>query len=127
MKVGLPQDRDDLREWTLDCERVLQLADTGAAILIDLRDQSERDRHGVIPGSVHAPYSGLTEHLKAGGLLHELARSTDKRLIFYCAYGERSAMAVEAALDAGVPGATHLRGGIAAWKQSDGPLTIPSR
>lgn len=123
MKVGLPQDRDDLREWTLDCERVLQLADTGAAILIDLRDQSERDRHGVIPGSVHAPYSGLTEHLKAGGLLHELARSTDKRLIFYCAYGERSAMAVEAALDAGVPGATHLRGGIAAWKQADGPLT----
>ena len=35
-------------------------------------------------------------------MLHELAKSTSKRLLFYCAFGERSAMAVQAAQDAGL-------------------------
>jgi hypothetical protein len=34
-------------------------------------------------------------------MLHELAKSTGQRLLFYCAFGERSAMAVQAAQDAG--------------------------
>ena len=33
-------------------------------------------------------------------MLHQLAKSTSKRLLFYCAFGERSAMAVQAAQDA---------------------------
>ena len=35
-------------------------------------------------------------------MLHELARPTGKRIVFYCAFGERSAMAVQAAQDAGI-------------------------
>jgi rhodanese-related sulfurtransferase len=61
--------------------------------------------------------------LAPGGLLHELAHATGKRLIFYCAYGERSAMAVQAAEAAGLGSACHIRGGIDAWKRADGPVT----
>ena len=67
-----------------------------------MRDENERRRHGLIPGSVHAPYQILDANVKPGGLLHELAASTGKRLVFYCAYGERSAMAVQAAQEAGL-------------------------
>ena len=35
-------------------------------------------------------------------MLHELASATGKRIVFYCAFGERSAMAVQAAQDAGI-------------------------
>ena len=35
-------------------------------------------------------------------MLHELAGATGKRIVFYCAFGERSAMAVQAAQDAGI-------------------------
>jgi rhodanese-related sulfurtransferase len=42
--------------------------------------------------------------------------------MFYCAYGERSAMAVQAAQDAGLTSARHIQGGIAAWKSAGGPL-----
>ena len=35
-------------------------------------------------------------------MLHELAAATGKRMVFYCAFGERSAMAVQAAQDAGL-------------------------
>jgi hypothetical protein len=64
--------------------------------LIDLRERSEREKHGVIPGSLHAPYPDLQENIRAGGMLHELATATNKRIVFYCALGERSAMAVQA-------------------------------
>jgi rhodanese-related sulfurtransferase len=71
---------------------------------------------------VHAPYSALSDHLAPGGLLFELGRSTGRRLVFYCAFGERSAMAVEAAREAGLSNVCHLRGGLSAWKQAQGPL-----
>ena len=56
-------------------------------------------------------------------MLRELARATDRRIVFYCAFGERSAMAVQAAQDAGIVAALHVEGGIDAWKRLQGPLT----
>ena len=32
-------------------------------VLVDLRERSERAKHGVIPGSLHAPYPNLQENL----------------------------------------------------------------
>ena len=55
-------------------------------------------------------------------MLQELAAATGKRIVFYCAFGERSAMAVQAAQDAGLKTACHIQGGIDAWKKADGPL-----
>jgi glyoxylase-like metal-dependent hydrolase (beta-lactamase superfamily II)/rhodanese-related sulfurtransferase len=121
LHIGLKQDRPEMKGRWLDCEEVLPLLDSGNSVLVDLRDKSERARHGLIPGSVHAPYAGLADHLSSGGLLQELARSTGKRLVFYCAYGERSAMAVEAAQTAGIE-ACHIRGGLDAWKKAEGPI-----
>ena len=54
--------------------------------------------------------------------MRELARASDKRIVFYCAFGERSAMAVQAAQDAGLLSALHVEGGIDAWKRAQGPL-----
>ena len=114
------------RGWGLDCGDVRGLVGRADVALVDLRDQAERQRHGVIPGSVHAPYPGLADNLKPGGLLHELAAATGtgtgKRLVFYCAYGERSAMAVQTARDAGLADACHITGGLDAWKRADGPV-----
>jgi rhodanese-related sulfurtransferase len=45
-----------------------------------------------------------------------------RRIVFYCAFGERSAMAVQAAQDAGLASALHVEGGIDAWKKAQGPL-----
>ena len=47
----------------------------------------------------------MTAHLCDGGLLHDLAATSGKRIVFYCAFGERSAMAVQAAQDAGLKAA----------------------
>ncbi|MEQ9690868.1 MAG: rhodanese-like domain-containing protein, partial [Bauldia litoralis] len=122
LQLGLDQDNPDRRQWTLDVEAVIRAVDTGGAVLVDLRDRSERERHGVIPGSVHVPYPALDEQIAPGGLLSELVKASDKRLIFYCAYGERSAMAAEAARDDGLAGSCHLKGGLKAWKAAEAPI-----
>jgi sulfur dioxygenase len=122
MKVGLAQEKIAARGWSLSAEKTLALLGKTDVALIDLRERSERERHGTIPGSLHVPYPALQENISAGGMLSELAKSTSKRLIFYCAFGERSAMAVQAAQDAGLASAYHMHGGINAWKKLDGPL-----
>jgi rhodanese-related sulfurtransferase len=122
MKVGLHQDEIARRGWAVTAEQALTLVGHADVALIDLRERTERERHGAIPGALHVPYTALQESIAKGGTLHELARSTGKRLLFYCAFGERSAMAVQAAQDAGFASACHLQGGIDAWKKAAGDV-----
>ena len=122
MHVGLRQQDIAAKGWALSAAEAIALCGRSGVALVDLRERSEREKHGVIPGSLHAPYADLQENIGTGGMLHELAAATGKRVIFYCAYGERSAMAVQAAQDAGLTSACHIEGGIAAWKSAEGPL-----
>ncbi len=122
MQVGLRQAEIARRGWAISATDALALPGRADAALIDLRERSEREKHGTIPSSLHAPYPDLQENIGKGGMLHELATATGKRLVFYCAFGERSAMAVQAAQDAGLSSACHIEGGMAAWKRAAGPL-----
>ena len=91
--------------------------------LIDLREDQERRKDGIIPGSLHVPYPDVEEGLKTEGLLQNLAKGGGKRLIFFCTFGQRSAMAVQAAQAAGLTASRHIQGGLQAWQQAHGPLT----
>jgi len=123
MHVGLRQEEIARKGWALSAAEAIALCGRPSVAMIDLREQGEREKHGVIPGSLHTAYADLQENVRAGGMLHELATATGKRVVFYCAFGERSAMAVQAAQDAGLTSACHIEGGISAWKKADGPLT----
>ena len=61
----------------------------------------------------------LVDNLGEGGLIHELAAS-GKTIVFYCAFGERSAMAVQAAQDKGLAMSRHIEGGMSAWAKAGG-------
>jgi len=122
MKVGFAQESIAQRGWAVTAKAAIGLVGRPDIALIDLREKPERERAGVIPGSLHAPYAELADHVRPGGMLHELAQATGKRLLFYCAFGERSAMAVQAAQDAGIATSCHIHGGIDAWKKAQGPL-----
>jgi sulfur dioxygenase len=120
MRVGLLQDEVAKRGWALSPADAIKILGRPDVALVDLREAGERAKHGVIPGSLHVPYPALQESLAPGGMLRELARAADKRIVFYCAFGERSAMAVQAAQDAGLLSAVHIQGGLDAWKKADG-------
>jgi glyoxylase-like metal-dependent hydrolase (beta-lactamase superfamily II)/rhodanese-related sulfurtransferase len=124
-RIGLHQDEVEARGWSLTCAEAAKALSDPGIVLVDLREAAERKRHGQIPGSVHAPYVELQENVMPGGLLHELAAATGKRLVFYCAFGERSAMAVQCAQDAGIAQACHIKGGLDAWRKAGGTITGP--
>src|ERR1700684_2164246 len=90
MQVGLHQDEIARKGWALSAAEAIALCGRGDIALVDLREKSEREKYGVIPGSLHAPYPSLQEGIAAGGMLHELATASGKRIVFYCAFGERS-------------------------------------
>ena len=113
LRVGKSQDALDAQGCSLNPEELRALLGRPDLVLVDLREDSERARRGIIPGSLHVPYAALASALAPGGALREAANG--KRLVFYCAHGERSAMAVEAAREAGLASSAHLKGGMAAW------------
>jgi sulfur dioxygenase len=122
MRVGYAQEAIAQRGWAVSAADAIKLVGRPDVTLVDLREKSEREKYGVIPGSLHAPYPDLQDNIQPGGMLHELATATGKRILFYCAFGERSAMAVQAAQDSGIAAACHIHGGIDAWKKADGAL-----
>jgi sulfur dioxygenase len=123
MRVGLAQEEIARRGWAIGADEGVTLIDRGDVVLIDLREPRERAKHGVIPGSLHAPYPELAANVRPDGMLNELARATGKRIVFYCAFGERSAMAVQAAQEAGLASARHIQGGMDAWSKAGGPVS----
>src|SRR6478672_9792835 len=122
MRVGLAQNVVAEKGWSLSAEQVRGFLGRPEIALIDLREDQERRKQGVIPGSLHVPYPRLETEFQEGGLLQQLAKDTGKGLVFYCAFGERSAMAVQAAQKAGLSTSRHMQGGLQAWKSIGGSL-----
>jgi len=120
MRQGLAQAEIARRGWAVSAAAARALVGRTDTVLVDLRERGERERHGAIPGALHAPYTDLQDNIAAGGMLHELVAATGRQLVFYCAFGERSAMAVQAAQDAGLISARHIEGGMDAWKRVAG-------
>ena len=112
MRMGLTLDKQ--REVATVTSEAIIMDNAAGMILVDLREEAERVKSGIIPGSVHAPYSRLDQHL---GMLKQTG---DKTVVFYCAVGERSTMAVSIARGDGVSGCAHIPGGFVAWTEAGG-------
>ena len=112
MRMGLTLDKQ--REVATVTSEAIIMDNAAGMILVDLREEAERVKSGIIPGSVHAPYSRLDQHLDM------LKQTGDKTVVFYCAVGERSTMAVSIARGDGVSGCAHIPGGFVAWTEAGG-------
>ena len=124
MHVGLHQEDLAKQGLALTARDAINCLGQPDILLVDLREASERAKHGTISGALHAPYPGIAESLQPGGMLREVAAATGRRVVFFCAFGERSAMAVAAAKNAGLANTAHIEGGIDAWKKVGGPVVM---
>jgi glyoxylase-like metal-dependent hydrolase (beta-lactamase superfamily II)/rhodanese-related sulfurtransferase len=124
MHVGLHQDELSKQGLSLSARDAVDGLGRPDILLVDLRESSERAKHGMLSGALHAPYPSICESLQPGGMLREVAAATGRRVVFFCAFGERSAMAVAAAKSAGLANTAHIEGGIDAWKKAGGPVMM---
>jgi rhodanese-related sulfurtransferase len=122
MHVGLHQDDLAREGLSFTAREAIERLGRPEILLVDLRETNERLKHGTLAGALHAPYPAIEESLKPGGMLREVATATGRRIVFFCAFGERSAMAIAAAKQAGLANTAHIAGGIDAWKKAGGPV-----
>ena len=124
LHVGRGQEDEAHPGCALAANEVMRSRRRPEYVLVDLREESERVRDGVIPDSVHAPYGQLASMIRPGGALRALAGRPGHRLVYYCAFGERSAMAVDTSREGGLDNVCHLIGGVAAWREAGGALEV---
>ncbi len=122
MHVGLHQEELEKEGRALSAIEAIRSLGRPDMLLVDLRESNERAKHGMLEGALHTPYPTVEESLKPGGMLREVVAATGRRVVFFCAFGERSAMAVAAAKNAGLSNTAHIAGGIDAWKKAGGPV-----
>ena len=81
--------------------------------LIDLREKSEIINEPSLDNSINVPYLNLQKYLNSKK--NELSKT---KLIFYCAVGERSSLAVQICSSYNLKNVCHLVGGIKGIKDS---------
>jgi glyoxylase-like metal-dependent hydrolase (beta-lactamase superfamily II)/rhodanese-related sulfurtransferase len=88
---------------------------------IDLREPEEIEKTGIISGSINVPFQKLEEELNNPKSNLHLSLGDGAIPVFYCGYGERSALAIKILLNRGHSGVHHIEGGIDAWiKENEG-------
>ena len=106
------------RVENLTPDQVAAEVERGDALLVDLRESNEREQNGVIPGAVHAPRGMLEFYADPSSPYHRDEFDPNRRVIFHCASGGRSALAADTVQQMGYKNVAHLDGGFNAWKQS---------
>ena len=89
--------------------------------IVDLRDPRERERTGFIPGSFHCPRGMLEFWVDPDSPYFKDVFAQDKRFVFHCASGWRSAISVATLQDMGFD-AAHIKDGFSGWQKAGGPI-----
>ena len=99
----------------------IAMADDPGVQIVDLRDPRERERTGFIPGSFHCPRGMLEFWVDPESPYFKEVFAQDKKFVFHCASGWRSAISVATLQDMGFE-AAHLKEGFSGWEKAGGPV-----
>ena len=87
---------------------------------VDIRDIRELEREGRIPGAFHCPRGMLEFWIDPASPYAKPQFQQDRRFVFFCAGGLRSALAARAAQEMGLKPVSHIKGGYGAWRAAGG-------
>ncbi|MGC1351756.1 MAG: rhodanese-like domain-containing protein [Xanthobacteraceae bacterium] len=109
---------------TLAVEDAIALYGRGDVTFIDVRDIRELEREGRLPGAFHCPRGMLEFWIDPQSPYHKPIFGEDKRFVFFCAGGWRSALAAQTAHRMGLHPVAHIKGGFGAWRKTGGPVEV---
>ena len=103
----------------------IKAAQRDDVVIVDIRDPREIERDGRIPGAFSCTRGMLEFWIDPESPYHKPIFAEDKRFIFFCAGGWRSALAAKTAKEMGLENVAHVEGGFTAWKKAGGPAEPP--
>ena len=129
IKVGYRQlvDAANREVETLSATDAVALAGNDNVVFVDLRDIRELDREGRMPGAFHCPRGMLEFWIDPASPYHKPVFAQDKRFVFFCAAGWRSALAAQTAQRMGLKPVAHIEGGFGEWKKAGGAVETKPR
>jgi rhodanese-related sulfurtransferase len=107
---------------TLSVEEVKGLLGRDDVVLVDIRDPRELEREGRMPGAFHCTRGMLEFWIDPESPYAKAVFQEDKKFVFFCAGGWRSALAAKTAQDMGLTPVAHMAGGFGAWKKAGAPV-----
>jgi rhodanese-related sulfurtransferase len=110
---------------TLTAGQAIAEHGSGDVVFVDLRDPRELDREGKMPGAFPCTRGMLEFWIDPESPYHKPIFAEDKRFIFFCAGGWRSALAAKTAQEMGLENVAHVEGGFTEWKKAGGPAEPP--
>jgi rhodanese-related sulfurtransferase len=110
------------RVKSINAEEAKRRLEDSNTVFVDLRDGTELQRDGKIPGAMHVNRGMLEFVLDSSLPYHKPELTSGKQVVFYCAGGGRSALAADTAQNMGLSGAVHLAGGFKGWKEAGGEI-----
>lgn len=114
--------RDRIEE--IETSALIAMLDDPNVVVVDIRDIRERQRGGFIPGSVHAPRGMIEFWVDPDSPYFKEVFGQEKKYVFHCASGWRSALTVATLQDMGFE-ASHLKEGFSTWEKHGGPVQMP--
>ncbi len=105
---------------TLSADAAVKLMDDPDVVFVDVRETDERRKTGNLKGAVHAPRGFLEFYADPDSPTHVKALSSGKRLVLYCASGNRSALAATTLKSMGIANVSHVAGGFPALQKAGG-------
>lgn len=103
------------------------MVDNPNVVIVDIRDVRERQRSGFIPGSFHAPRGMIEFWVDPNSpYFKDVFAQEDKKYVFHCASGWRSAITVATLQDMGFD-AAHLKEGFTSWEKCGGAIEFPEK
>ena len=115
-------DEANARVETIPATDAIALAGRDDVVLVDIRDPRELERDGRVPGAFHCTRGMLEFWIDPDSPYHKPIFAEDKRFVFFCAGGMRSALAAGTAQEMGLKPVAHIEGGFGAWKKAGGPV-----
>lgn len=107
---------------TLSVEEAKALLGNDDVVFVDLRDPRELEREGRMPGAFQCPRGMLEFWIDPESPYAKPVFQEDKKFVFFCGGGWRSALATKAATEMGLKPVAHIAGGFGAWKKAGAPV-----
>lgn len=106
----------------LSAEETAALLGDPTVALVDIREGEEIARTGKVAGAVNVPRGFLEFQVDPTSPTYKPEFGGTKRIVLYCASGNRSALGAKALQDMGFRHVAHVAGGFAALQQAGVPV-----
>ena len=106
----------------LDPREAQAAVESGEALIVDIRADSQRAADGVVPGAAFIPRNVIEWRVDPATDYGDERLTSGKRVVVMCNEGYQSSLVAATLQELGLVGATDLAGGFQAWRGAELPV-----